>query len=364
MLVGCRVMQAVAGALLMPNVVALVRETIPAARLGSTMGVLGAAFALGASAGPPLGSVLLGVGGWRWIFLVNLPLAAGAVALGVRALPKSLRERRAVAPFDRAGAVLLCATLVAAAWSLNGAGLSSGAAAALGAVALLVALVRLELRRPDPVLQPRLFARGAFGAAAAGVALSNLAMYVTVLALPVLLARRGGFGDTTAGLLLAAMSVASLVVTPVGGRLVDRAGSRGPAGAGLAMLAAALVPLALAPAGLPVAALAGCLVAAGAGLGLASAALQVAAVAAVDAGAARVAAGVFSTSRYAGSIAGDRAPGRAARTRRVRHERLRRAVATREAEDVAASPLHGPGRPYGRPAGLAPAARVTTSPIA
>jgi MFS family permease len=269
------------------------------------MGLLGAAFGLGASAGPPLGAALLALGGWRWIFLVNLPLAAGALVLGVRALPAPAPARRATAGFDRAGAVLLCATLLAAAWALNGAGLAASAAAAVGAaaVALLAALVRLELRRPDPVLQPRLFARGPFSAAAAGVALSNLAMYVMVLALPVLLARRGG-GGAAAGALLAAMSIASLVVTPLGGRLVDRAGSRAPAVAGLGLLAVALVPPALAPASLPVAALAGCLLAAGAGLGLASAALQVAAVAAVEPGAAGVAAGVFSTSRYAGSIAG------------------------------------------------------------
>jgi predicted MFS family arabinose efflux permease len=171
-------------------------------------------------------------------------------------------------------------------------------------VVLLAILVAVELRRADPVLQPRLFAGGAFGPAAAGVALSNLAMYVTLLALPVLLARRAGFDGAASGLALAAMSFASLVVTPLGGRLADRAGPRLPAVGGLAALAAALAPLALWPAAIGGGAIALCLAAAGAGLGLASSSLQVAAMAAVEPGSAGVAAGVYSTSRYAGSIAG------------------------------------------------------------
>jgi len=305
MLLVFRLQQAVAGALLVPNGVALIRQTVPPERLGASLGTVGAMFSLGAGAGPPLGGLLLDAAGWRAIFLVNLPLAAVALGLGRRAVPRTAR----LAPgggFDRAGAMLLSATLGAGAWALNGSGLSGRAAAALGALAvvLLVALVRVELRRPDPVLQPRLFVRGAFGPAAAGVALSNLAMYVTLLALPVLLARRAGFDGAAVGLALAALSLASLVVTPVGGRLADRAGPRAPAVAGLTLLAAALAPLALWPATIGGGAITLCLAAAGAGLGLASSSLQAAAMAAVAPAAAGVAAGVYSTSRYAGSIAG------------------------------------------------------------
>ena len=169
---------------------------------------------------------------------------------------------------------------------------------------LLAAFVRVELRRPDPVVQPRLFARAGFSAASAGVALSNLAMYVTLLALPVLLARQGRPGEAVAGLVLASLSAASLVVTPLGGRVVDRLGSRAPAVAGLGVQALSLVPLALWPAEAGPALMVACMLVAGTGLGLASSALQVAAVGAVDARSAGVAAGVFSTSRYAGSIVG------------------------------------------------------------
>jgi EmrB/QacA subfamily drug resistance transporter len=307
-LLAFRLQQAVAGALLVPNAIALVRQIVPAERLGASLGTVGATFALGAAAGPPLGGLLLELGGWRWIFLANLPLIACALVLGLRSLPAGAPGGRPSGGpgFDRAGALLLSATLGAAAWALNGAGLSGPAAAALGvlAVVLLAALVAVELRREEPVLEPRLFGRGAFGPAAAGVALSNLAMYVTLLALPVLLARRAGFDGAAAGLALAAMSLASLVVTPLGGRLADRAGPRLPAVAGLTTQALALVPLAVWPATLGGGAIVACLAVAGAGLGLAASSLQVAAMAAVEPASAGVAAGVYSTSRYVGSIAG------------------------------------------------------------
>jgi EmrB/QacA subfamily drug resistance transporter len=308
LLIAFRVQQAVAGALVLPNAMALLRAGVPRERLGSRLGLLGAAIGLGAAAGPPLGGVLLALGGWRATFLVNLPLVAVAVVLALRALPPETRAAAPVprTPFDRAGAVLLPAALAAAAWALTGAGLPGrGAVLVAAAAAVLgVVLVRLELRRSQPILQPRLFLRRAFGAASAGVALSNLAMYVTLLAVPVLLDRRGGFGSAAVGLVLASLSAASLLVTPAGGRLADRLGPRIPAVVGLGLQAAGLVPLALAPGALPAAGLVACLVTGGIGLGLATSALQAAALAAVEAPAAGAAAGVYSTSRYAGSITG------------------------------------------------------------
>jgi EmrB/QacA subfamily drug resistance transporter len=297
-LVAFRLQQAVAGALMFPNAMALLREVVPAGRLGSRLGLVGAAIMLGAAAGPPIGGVLLAAGGWRWTFLVNLPLVALGLTLAWRAVPR--RPARAGAGgFDRVGAVLLSVALGSGAWALTGA-----AVVAPLAVVLLVAFVAVELRRPDPVVQPRLFAQRSFSAAAAGVALSNLSMYVTLLALPVMLERRGGLGSAAIGLVLASLSAAALVVTPAGGRICDRLGPAAPATAGLAVQGLSLVPLALWPSTLPVGSVVACLVAAGAGLGLASSALQVAAVSAVDVGAAGVASGVFSTSRYAGSIVG------------------------------------------------------------
>ena len=178
----------------------------------------------------------------------------------------------------------------------------------LGVAGLLAAgitgFLRHEFRHPAPALPPRLFARRGFAAANAANALSNLAMYVTLLATPILLARRGGWSSTAVGLILAALSGATVLTSPLGGRLADRLGRRWPAVLGLACLTAGTVPLAVGGGTVALPVLVGGLLLAGGGLGLATAALQTGALESVALPQAGAAAGVFSTSRYLGSIVG------------------------------------------------------------
>jgi DHA2 family methylenomycin A resistance protein-like MFS transporter len=182
-----------------------------------------------------------------------------------------------------------------------------GAATPLLGGALLVGgalWFRYECRRPDALLRPDLFRRQAFAAANAAVGLSNLATYVTLLALPLFLATRPGVSGSTTGLLLAAMSGGMVLCAPLGGRLADRLGRRLTSLVGLALQPIGALPLALGIDTLPLPALIACLAILGTGLGLASAPLQTAALEAVEAHEAGVAAGLFSTSRYLGSIVG------------------------------------------------------------
>ena len=303
-LVACRVQQGVAGALIVPNGVALLREVTPEHRLGARLGLVGAALTLGAAAGLPVGGALVALGGWPMIFAANLPLLALALAAGWHAFPRAGQARPA-SRFDVPGAVALSLLLAGATWLAvsepGGPVVLSGAGILAAGVALFLAH---ESRHPDPVLQPRLFRRPAFSAATAGIALSNLAMYVTVLALPLLLVGRPGWSSLEVGLAAAALPLSAFAMSPPGGRLSDRVGRRLPAVLGLAVTAGALVPLALAPYGIGPIALVGALVAVGAGLGLSAPALQTAAIEAVEVRAAGVAAGVFSTCRYLGSICG------------------------------------------------------------
>ncbi len=308
-LILCRTLGAVAGALVFPNGVALLREIVPAAARASRFGLLGAAVSCAAAGGPPLGGLLVGQAGWRAVFFVNLALAIPALLLGWRALPHG-RPGRARHPFDLVGALALAALLVGAAVLLTRAQdlrRTPFPTALLLVVALLaaaVAFIRRELRHPDPVLQPRLFAHRAFAAANAANALSNLTLYVTLLAVPLLLTARGGWSSPRIGLVLTALSVAQVVCAPTGGRLADRFGRRRPAVGGLALLALGTVPLAVGGGAIALPALLGALGLIGVGLGLASAGMQTAAVEAVGAAEAGVAAGLFATSRYLGSIVG------------------------------------------------------------
>jgi EmrB/QacA subfamily drug resistance transporter len=297
-----RVQQAIAGAIALPNGAALVRELVPANRRGGRFGLVGAAIALAAAAGPPVGGLLVGTAGWRAIFYVNLLLVVPALAIGWRAIPAGPGPGSRHT-FDLTGALLLSVALVGTAGLLTH-GPKSHPALGAGLAVLAAIFLWRELHHPDPVLQPRFFARRAFAAANAAIAFSNLAMYSTLLAIPILLFRWAGWRSTEVGLVLAAMSCGMVVFSPIGGRLADRLGRRWPTVAGLTLLTLGLLPLALTGAGITTLALLGGLGLAGAGLGLSSAGLQTAAIEAVEPQESGVASGVFSTSRYLGSIVG------------------------------------------------------------
>src|SRR5204862_275093 len=76
------------GAVVFPNALGLIRELLPAGRRGRAFGTRGSAIGVAAAAGPPLGGALVGIGGWRAIFLVNLPWIAVALPLALRTVPK------------------------------------------------------------------------------------------------------------------------------------------------------------------------------------------------------------------------------------------------------------------------------------
>ena len=305
-LIGFRVIQAISGAVVFPNGVGLVREAVPQERRARAFGLVGGVLALAAALGPPLGGLLIAAGGWRWIFYVNLPLVAATLALAWRAVPRHPR-RRPETRFDWAGSLLFGAVLAGSAGLvIEGRRVGSPLVGVLSGLALAAAsvwFVRRELSHPDPVLQPRFFARRSFSAASAGVALNNLGFYTLLLATPILLSRHTDWSSLRIGLALALLSAPTVALSPVGGRLADRLGRRIPAVAGCLLLTIALVPLVIAP-GIATAGLFACLALAGAGTGLSAAGMQTAAIEAVEARQAGVAAGLYSTCRYIGSFAG------------------------------------------------------------
>lgn len=303
-LIAFRVLQAVTGALVFPNALGLIRQCLSVDRRGRAFGTLGSAIGLAAAAGPPLGGALVELGGWRTIFLVNVPWIAVALWFAYRSVPQfELPASRG--RFDLVGAAGLTALLAGAAWLMNPGGAAVVIVTLAGALLAGAgyAFVRYELRREDPMLQPRFLRVRAFAAATASVGLGNLSLYATLLAVPVLLSQRGGWTDAEIGLTLAAMSLPMAVMSPVGGWLSDQAGRRFAAMVGLSVLTAALVPLAVSGADVATPVLVTSLALMGAGLGLSNAPVQAAGIEALDAGDAGIAAGIFSTGRYLGGIA-------------------------------------------------------------
>jgi EmrB/QacA subfamily drug resistance transporter len=306
-LLAFRIMQGVAGAMITPNTGALIRESVPENRRGMAFGILGAIIGIAAGLGPPLGGALVEGAGWRAVFFVNIIVIVPAFILGWRILPKPMRSG-SLGQFDILGAFALSAILIGVVSLLIY--ISRGAdilVIAVGIPAIAIAIIGFgwrEAHHPDPVFQPKIFRNRSFAAASLGIALTNLSMYSLLIAVPLFLVGRNGSSALQTGFVLTAMTMGMIFMSVGAGRMLDKYGRKIPTMVGLVVFALGTAPLAFAGVDVPMDALVLSLVLVGVGLGLAMTGLQTTSVESVDARQIGAAAGVYSTSRYLGSILG------------------------------------------------------------
>ncbi len=306
-LVVLRIAQALAGAAVIPTGLAMLRQEVPAHRLGRIFGLNGAAMSCAAAAGPLIGAALLAAGSWRALFLLNVPVVLIALVLGARfvAPDAPVATRRAL---DWIGAALFTVILVGVTVLLEG--LRGGTASVLIAagVVSLVALLLFARRLATveaPTIEWRLFRERSFAAGTLHVLLTNLVMYTVLLMVPFFVNEVQRRGSTTSGLLLGAMSVLMTIIAPFAGRLSDAWGRRSLALAGSVVLFAGtlLLLLTISPdVSSSVIALALALIGIGIGIGVVAA--STAAIESAPVALAGSASGTNSMMRYLGSIVG------------------------------------------------------------
>jgi len=242
-----RFVQGVGGSLLGANSISILVNTVSPAQRGRALGWFAAAQAVGMSAGPVLGGLLLATLGWQWIFWLTVPFGVLAVGLGWLALPRSIGMPSDRA-FDWGGALLIGPALILTVTVLNYVsawGLRSPAT--LGSLALAALLLGLLVRRERsfraPLIDPALFRSPAFCSAAAGVALGYALLFGMFFLMS--FAQGHGFGEPpgTAGLHLAIIPVAIGLTAPFSHRVKARLGGHriGLAGMALSLLAVALL---------------------------------------------------------------------------------------------------------------------------
>ena len=237
-----RFLQGVSAALLMPNSLAILGATFHGAARGRAVGIWAATGAAVGAAGPVLGGWLIDMGSWRAIFLINLPLAAGAIGLAWRYVPRDV-TRRAEA-LDGWGALLATFGLGALTWALTIGSSPRGWSAAvllLGMAALVsIALfVALERRRGERAMMPlTLFVSRAF----IGLTLLTLFLYgalgVLFVMVPYFLIEAAGYSAISAGAALLPLPLILAVTSPVLGALAVRMGPRLPLTLGPVIVAA------------------------------------------------------------------------------------------------------------------------------
>jgi EmrB/QacA subfamily drug resistance transporter len=255
-LIGLRLLQGAAGALLVPNSLAMLEMAFEGSERGEAIGQWAAWSAVSTAAGPLLGGWLVDAASWRWVFASVVPFAAAAAWIGVRHLPAGSGAQEgaalAAAPaaaqprVDYLGAVLVTlglAGLVAALITGPDLGFTHRAVVAAGAGggAALVGFVVTERRARHPLLPLALFRSRQF----TGANLTTLFVYAALgglffLLMPQLQSNLG-YSALAAGAALLPVNALMLVISPAAGRLSARIGPRLAIAAGALVAAGAML---------------------------------------------------------------------------------------------------------------------------
>jgi len=248
-LIACRVLQGFGAAMLQANSVAIIALAVPRERLGRSIGIQGAAQALGLAAGPTLGGLLLAAGGWRLLFLVNVPTGLLAIALGVVFLPRST-ELRARARLDVVGLATMVPAIGAGLCALTLSGdraLGSRWSVAFMVAAVLFAwgFVTHERRNAAPLVDVGVLSSRPIAFGILGTIASYAVLFGVLLSMPFYLERGLHVGVAVGGVVLAAMPAAMGVSAVLAGRSIGRHGTGPLTAMGMLLIALSLVVMML-----------------------------------------------------------------------------------------------------------------------
>jgi MFS family permease len=211
---------------------AVIGDTFPLEKRGSALGLIGAVFGIAFIIGPILGGVILSVTSWKWLFLINIPIAAMVIYLSMRFLPST--RPQTVRSFDWKGMSLLAALLSCLAIGINQINTSRFVESLLslqvlpfllGFIILLPIFVKIEKQVLNPIIPFALFQKkqlrlGSMLSFGAGMIESSL-IFMPLLAVTTL-----GVKESSASFLLMPLVLAMSVGSPTAGKLLDRLGSK------------------------------------------------------------------------------------------------------------------------------------------
>ena len=231
-LIAFRVVQGMGAGGLFALALATIGVIVPPRDRGRYQGLIGATFAAGSIIGPALGGLIVDHASWRWVFYVNLPVGAVALAVIAIAIPK--RTQRREHSLDLLGATLLAggttSLLVGLVW--GGQEHPWGSAQVLGAfaagVALLAAFVIVERRAQEPILPFELLRRPTVAAGIASISLSAMAMVGTIAFVPLFVQGVIGTSATSSGVVLTPFMLGAVIASALSGQWISRSGRYRP----------------------------------------------------------------------------------------------------------------------------------------
>jgi EmrB/QacA subfamily drug resistance transporter len=239
-LIAARLVQGVGAALLTPGSLAMIQGSFRRADRGRVIGQWAGLGGIAAAVGPLLGGWIVGHLSWRWIFLINIPVAVVVLLLTARHVPES-RDPEAARSFDVLGAVFGVLGLGGATYALIEAGAARTAyvvVAALVGLASLVLFVVFERRHHDALVPMHLFASRTFSVANVLTLLVYGALGVMTFFLVLQLQVVTGWSPLAAGLATLPLTLVMLALSSRAGALAARVGPRIPLTVGPLLCAA------------------------------------------------------------------------------------------------------------------------------
>ncbi len=241
-LIAARAAMGVAAALIYPATLALLTNVFTVARERATaIGIWSGVSGLAVAIGPVTGGLLLRHFAWGSVFLVNVPIVAVALAAGAWLLPES-RDQHA-GRFDPAGAVLSVAGVGLLTWTVieaprHGWESATTLGGFAGSAVLLAAFVLSQLRRPDPMLDVRLFRNPRFTAGSASIALAFFGLFGFIFLITQYFQLVRGYDPLRAGVATLPFAIVTGAFSPLAITLMKRVGTKAVVTAGLLLMSA------------------------------------------------------------------------------------------------------------------------------
>lgn len=250
MLTLARVAQGLGGAALMSVNTALIRLIFPKRFLGRGMGINSFVVAVSSAAGPTIAAAILSVASWQWLFLINIPLGIISLTLAVRYLPANSGRSR-ITRFDLPSAIMNALTFGLLIVALGGFAQGQSGRLVLAELAAMLVIgfffIRRQLRMPVPLLPVDLLRIPLFSLSICTSICSFCAQMLALVSLPFFLQATIGRSEVETGLLLTPWPLATMVMAPLAGYLIEKIHAGLLGAVGLAVMACGLFGLALLP---------------------------------------------------------------------------------------------------------------------
>jgi DHA2 family multidrug resistance protein len=227
MLVAARILQGLTGGGLLAKAQAILFETFPKSEQAMAQALFGAIVLGGPVIGPTLGGYIVTHVGWRWIFFVNVPLAAIAIVMTAVLLPGDPRNRERT-PVDWTAIALLAVGLGSLQWVLEEGQTNDWfessfiTVLAVAAVVGIVAFVIRELRSDAPVVDLRVFRHRALWSGSVLSLVVGMVFYAALFSIPLFASSTLHYSSEQIGLLLLPGALASAVAMPIAAKLMAR----------------------------------------------------------------------------------------------------------------------------------------------